>query len=149
MSAPEYGPERDSLCPPGSSYPAATSHGMPSSPQQTAAPTAPPWTGVSPATARVVRDSLQTARIAAETVSGTHAQRDDRLDKLTDQLQEILITLENLRSTLESLTDHAADHEKRLRPLERWQQRMTPVLGLITFLLGAILTSVLKVWLPS
>ena len=111
-------------------------------------PSAPPWPTTSPAAARVVSDSLETARRAAEVASDHTTQTTERLVRLTEQLHEIHITLERLRGSLDALTAHAGDHETRIRRLEQWQQRMNPVLGLITLLLGAILTSLLNVWIP-
>lgn len=99
---------------------------------------------------------LQTARIAAEaaaeaseTLSETSEQTRQRLDSLFGRLQEIQLTLERVRVSLETLTTKTADHESRLRRLERWQHRINPLLGLITFLLGAALTAALKLILPT
>ena len=109
----------------------------------------------SQAASDLVADSLETARIAAE-AAGLAAEAvspnvnaaltTDRLEHVSQRLTEIHLALERLRVSIETLTQNNSDHEERLRRLERWQQRMNPVLGLITFLLGAILTSTLNSW---
>jgi hypothetical protein len=63
---------------------------------------------------------------------------DERLDRMVESLQQININLEGLRVALIDLTDTSADHEQRLRSVERWRYNLTPVVAAVTFLLGAI-----------
>ena len=69
-----------------------------------------------------------------------------RIDDVVDRLQAIQLTLERLHVSVETLTRRVADHETRVRRLERWQQRLQPLLGAITFVLGAIATLALNRW---
>ena len=66
------------------------------------------------------------------------ARDDERLDRVVEALQQINVNLEGLRVTLVDLTETAADHEDRLRSIERWKHSLTPVLAALTFVLGAI-----------
>jgi hypothetical protein len=63
---------------------------------------------------------------------------DERLDRMVESLQQINVNLEGLRVALVDLTDTSADHEQRLRSVERWRYNLTPVVAAVTFLLGAI-----------
>ena len=65
------------------------------------------------------------------------------LDRLLSELHSLRVTLEGLRVTLAALSNVVADHEARVRVLERSQQRLTPVLSGLTFLLGALATELL------
>ena len=120
-------------------------------PASTLNPSPPP--GMSPVASQLVKDSLQTVRVAteaaAEASGGAAAKLNERLDQMAGQLQDIGLTLERVRMALESLESGVADHESRLRRIEQWQQRISPLLGLITFLLGAVLTGVLRTYLPG
>jgi hypothetical protein len=66
------------------------------------------------------------------------ARDDERLDRVVEALQQINVNLEGLRVTLVDLTETSADHEDRLRSVERWKHSLTPVLAALTFVLGAI-----------
>ncbi len=66
------------------------------------------------------------------------ARDDERLDRVVEALQQINVNLEGLRVTLVDLTETTADHEDRLRSVERWKHSLTPVLAALTFVLGAI-----------
>ena len=68
---------------------------------------------------------------------------DEKLDRIVETLQQVNINLESLRVTLSSLVEVSDDHESRIRLIERWQQNLTPVLAVLTFMLGAIFTEVL------
>ena len=68
---------------------------------------------------------------------------DEKLDRIVETLQQVNVNLESLRVTLSSLVAVSDDHESRIRSTERWQQNLTPVLAVLTFLLGAIFTEVL------
>jgi hypothetical protein len=66
------------------------------------------------------------------------ARDDERLDRVVEALQQINVNLEGLRVTLVDLTETSADHEDRLRSVERWKHSLTPILAALTFVLGAI-----------
>jgi hypothetical protein len=66
------------------------------------------------------------------------ARDDERLDRVIEGLQQINVNLEGLRVALVDLTETTADHEDRLRSIERWKHSLTPVLAALTFVLGAI-----------
>ena len=68
---------------------------------------------------------------------------DEKLDRIVETLQQVNVNLESLRVTLSSLVEVSDDHESRIRLIERWQQNLTPVLAVLTFLLGAVFTEVL------
>ena len=68
---------------------------------------------------------------------------DEKLDRIVETLQQVNVNLESLRVTLSSLVEVSDDHESRIRTVERWQQNLTPVLAVLTFMLGAIFTEVL------
>ena len=75
----------------------------------------------------------------AELETGDGMARDDeRLDRVVEALQQINVNLEGLRVALVDLTETTADHEDRLRSIERWKHSLTPVLAALTFVLGAI-----------
>jgi hypothetical protein len=63
---------------------------------------------------------------------------DERLDRVVESLQQINVNLEGLRVALIDLTETSADHEERLRSVERWRYNLTPVVAAVTFVLGAI-----------
>ena len=71
---------------------------------------------------------------------------DDRLDRITESLQQICVQLESLRVSLQSLGHAAEDHEIRLRGIERWRNTLTPVFAIATFVLGSIFTTALGHW---
>jgi hypothetical protein len=66
------------------------------------------------------------------------ARDDERLDRVIEALQQINVNLEGLRVAIVDLTETTADHEERLRSMERWRYNLTPVLAALTFVLGAI-----------
>ena len=68
---------------------------------------------------------------------------DEKLDRIVETLQQVNINLESLRVTLSALVEVSDDHESRIRTIERWQQNLTPVLAVLTFMLGAVFTEVL------
>ena len=116
-------------------------------------PAAIPPNAIPPAAAKLVSDSLHTARVATETAADVAGQENPliaaatkRLDDIADRLQHIHVSLEHLRVSLETVTRRAADHELRLRRLEQWQQRLVPVLTATTFLVGTLAAAVLGGW---
>ena len=68
---------------------------------------------------------------------------DEKLDRIIEALHQINVSLEALRVTLMNLVELSEDHEHRLRTLERWRHNLTPVVTLLTFMLGAVLTELL------
>ena len=71
---------------------------------------------------------------------------DDRLDRITESLQQICVQLESLRVSLQGLGHAADDHETRLRGMERWRNTLTPVFAVLTFVLGTIFTTTIGQW---
>ena len=68
---------------------------------------------------------------------------DEKLDRIIEALHQVNVNLEALRVTLANLVELSTDHEHRLRTLERWRHNLTPVLALLTFTLGAVITELL------
>lgn len=66
----------------------------------------------------------------------------ERLDRILESLSRIQVTIESLRVSLVSLSESVHDHEERLRGIERWRHQLTPVLAMLTFLLGVVATAV-------
>lgn len=73
---------------------------------------------------------------------------DEQLDRLIESLAQINVNLEGLRVSLSWLQETRADHEGRLRSLERWRYHATTWIGLAALLLGGILTRSVE-WLLS
>ena len=92
------------------------------------------------------RPDEQTTIVFAADTDPTAPASPARIDDVVDRLQAIQLTLERLHVSVETLTRRVADHETRVRRLERWQQRMQPLLGAITFVLGAIATLAMNRW---
>jgi hypothetical protein len=69
---------------------------------------------------------------------------DDRLDRILESVQQLNVNLEGLRVMLEALAEAQADHERRLRVLERWRHSLTPILAALTFTLGAVVAETVK-----
>lgn len=63
---------------------------------------------------------------------------DESLDRLVESLAQINVNLEGLRISLVAVTETKADHEQRLRSIERWRYHLSPVLAVLTFILGAV-----------
>lgn len=68
----------------------------------------------------------------------------EKLERIAAELQQVNVNLESLRVSVSALVDISGDHESRLRSVERWQQNLTPILALATFVLGAIFRQVLQ-----
>jgi prefoldin subunit 5 len=68
---------------------------------------------------------------------------DERLDRIVEALQQINVNLEGLRVALQELSETTADHEERLRSIERWKYNLTPLLGALAFVLGALSSAVI------
>ena len=69
---------------------------------------------------------------------------DEKLDRIVEAVQRVNVNLEGLRVTLATIADTTADHERRIRAVERWQHNVTPVLAAITFTLGAVFSVTLE-----
>jgi len=69
---------------------------------------------------------------------------DEKLDRIVESLGQVNVNLESVRVSISSLIQVADDHEKRLRVIERWQNHLTPILAVITFMLGATFTVALE-----
>lgn len=76
----------------------------------------------------------------------TPPRADRVVEGLAEELASVRVALERLRVVVEADARRREDHERRVRLLEGWQHRTTPLLGLITFLLGALVTGSLD-WL--
>ncbi len=66
---------------------------------------------------------------------------------LQGSLREISSHLAAMRATLDALTASLADHEARLRGVERWQHQATPLMSAVLFVLGVVVTVTLEHWL--
>ncbi len=69
---------------------------------------------------------------------------EDRLDRILESLSRIQVTIESLRISLQMMGETSHDHEARLRSVERWKHHLTPVLAVVTFVLGVIATAVME-----
>ncbi|MCA8997250.1 MAG: hypothetical protein KDA36_09265 [Planctomycetaceae bacterium] len=66
---------------------------------------------------------------------------EDQIDRIIESLSQINVSLENLRVSLLALAETCADHEERIRAIERWKNSLTPLLASMTFILGAIFSA--------
>ncbi|MFN0196406.1 MAG: hypothetical protein ACKVT0_06655 [Planctomycetaceae bacterium] len=69
---------------------------------------------------------------------------EERLERIQEALHSIDVHLENLRVTITSAIHRGDDHETRLRFIERWQHKLTPILAILTFLVGAVFSEMLE-----
>lgn len=69
---------------------------------------------------------------------------EESLDRLVESLALINVNLEGLRVSLQSVMETKADHEQRLRSMERWRYQLSPVIALITFVLGAVCSAAVE-----
>ena len=69
---------------------------------------------------------------------------DEKLDRIVEALQQVNVNLEGLRVGMTSLIQASEDHETRIRAIERWQTSLTPILAVLTFMLGAVFTEMLE-----
>lgn len=72
---------------------------------------------------------------------------DEKLDRIVEALQQVHVNLESLRVCLATLMPLCDDHENRLRSIERWHHRLTPVLAAITFMLGVVVSVLMERYL--
>ena len=75
------------------------------------------------------------------------APSDERLDRIVEALQQVNVNLEGLRVTFSSVVEAMGDHEQRLRAIEHWRNRLTPILAVVTFVLGAAIAAVFQRWI--
>ena len=62
----------------------------------------------------------------------------DRIDRLLESLARVSVQLETLRVSLSAVHQDLQDHEQRLRTVEQWKHKLTPVLAAASFVAGAI-----------
>lgn len=65
------------------------------------------------------------------------ATMDEKLDRLIASVQSVNVKIEQMRTTLGTMSQTSTDHESRLRAVERWQNTSSPLLMVLTFVLGA------------
>ena len=66
---------------------------------------------------------------------------DERIDRLVDSLRKISVQLENLRVSLLALHEDLSDHEQRLRIVEQWKHNLSPVLAIVSFVMGVMVSA--------
>ncbi len=66
---------------------------------------------------------------------------DERIDRFVDSLRKISVQLENLRVSLLALHHDISDHEARMRSVEQWKHNLSPVLAIVSFVVGVILSA--------
>jgi hypothetical protein len=71
---------------------------------------------------------------------------DDKLDRIMESLQQLTVQVESLRVTVGSVVGAVEDHEARLRRIETWQNNLTPVIAVGTFVLGSLFDLFLRRW---
>ncbi len=69
--------------------------------------------------------------------------RQNKFDRMLEELQRVNVSLENLRITLATAVATNDDHETRLRTVEQWKGSVSPLLAFIAFVSGALLTHVI------
>ena len=70
----------------------------------------------------------------------------DRLEQVLHALQELQLSVEAMKTSLQTLVRANEDHEERLRAIERWQNQLTPVAALATFVGGVLFQLVMSRW---
>ena len=70
--------------------------------------------------------------------------QDESFDRIVESLGQINVNLEGLRVTLAGLSEVTADHENRLRHVEQWKNSLSPLIALMTFLLGVVVSAVVE-----
>jgi len=74
-------------------------------------------------------------------------EQEYRLTEILRHLQELQVAMEGLRGSMQSALRSGEDHEDRLRKIERWQNQMSPLLALGTFVGGVIFQVMLTHWM--
>lgn len=75
------------------------------------------------------------------------ATTDQRLERIVEALGQLQVSLESLRGSLGTIVQTSADHEERLRSIERFQNMLTPTLAAITFVLGVVTKEAVGRWI--
>lgn len=75
------------------------------------------------------------------------ATTDQRLERIVEALGQLQVSLESLRGSLGTIVQTSADHEERLRSIERFQNMLTPTLAAITFVLGVVAKEAVGRWI--
>jgi len=65
------------------------------------------------------------------------ATMDEKLDRLIASVQSVNVKIEQMRTTVGTMSQTRNDHETRLRAGERWENTSSAVLMVLTFVLGA------------
>jgi len=76
--------------------------------------------------------------------NGVFEVAEESLDRLVESLALINVNLEGLRVSLQAVIETKADHEQRIRSIERWRYHLSPVVAFLTFLLGAVCSSAIE-----
>lgn len=63
---------------------------------------------------------------------------DENLDRVFESLCQINANLEGLRVSVSVIDSQTNYHETRLRKIEVWKHNLSPVLAVMTFVLGAM-----------
>ena len=71
---------------------------------------------------------------------------DEKLDRLLESQQQIVVNMESMRVLLNGLVDQSHDHEMRIRLIERWKNQLTPMLAVMTFVLGVVVSVTVDRW---
>ncbi len=74
-------------------------------------------------------------------------EQEYRLSEILRHLQELQLSMEGVRGSMQHALRSAADHEDRLRKVERWQNQMSPLLALGTFVGGVVFQVVMTRWM--
>jgi len=74
-------------------------------------------------------------------------EQEYRLSEILRHLQELQVTMEGLKGSMQGALRAGEDHEDRLRKIERWQNQMSPLLALGTFVGGVIFQVMLTHWM--
>jgi hypothetical protein len=69
---------------------------------------------------------------------------DDKLDRLVESVQQVVLTMESLKLSIQRLLETAADQEHRLRVLEHWRSSLMPVIAVLTFILGSLFDAAIR-----
>ena len=76
-------------------------------------------------------------------------EQEFRLSEILRYVQELQLSMEGVRGSLQHALRAAEDHEERLRKVERWQNQMSPLLALATFVGGVVFQVVMTRWMTA
>ncbi|MCA9095326.1 MAG: hypothetical protein KDA68_17725 [Planctomycetaceae bacterium] len=74
-------------------------------------------------------------------------EQEYRLSEILRHLQELQLSIEGVRGSMQHALRSSEDHEDRLRKVERWQNQMSPLLALGTFVGGVLFQVVMTRWM--